>query len=154
MCSMTQDALQREKECYADTKEAWRENRHRMLEDLHFSNPVNPLQWNGEALTVRKSRIYLTLDRTNQYIVQVVDGQRRPQEQARHQRDAKGPQGRPSRSLQNGSKPQELRPAEAIPKSLFMDSDSWGSGGHSMSITDFFHARLESAIDVRHSLTA
>lgn len=73
MAEKQQDQLQRAKECYADVKEAWQDNRQRMLEDLRFSNPVDPEQWEDEAITTRKGRPCLTLDRTNQYIVQVVN---------------------------------------------------------------------------------
>ncbi len=68
--------LQRAKECYADVKEAWHENHKRMLEDIRFSNPSDPQQWPTEAINARKNRVCLTMDRTNQYIVQVVNGAR------------------------------------------------------------------------------
>ncbi len=71
-----QDGLQRAKECYEDLHDQWADNRRRMLEDLEFSNPVEPQQWDKEALDARKGRPCLTLDRTNQYIVQVVNGGR------------------------------------------------------------------------------
>ena len=74
---MPQDQLQRAKECYADVKEAWRENHQRMLEDLKFSNPADPQQWEQDVLNARKGRVCLTLDRTNQYIVQVVNDGRK-----------------------------------------------------------------------------
>jgi len=73
---MAQDKLQRAKETYQDVKEAWRDNHKRMLEDLRFSNPADPQQWDQDALTARQGRVCLTLDRTNQYIVQVVNGSR------------------------------------------------------------------------------
>jgi hypothetical protein len=68
-----QDQLQRAKECYADVRDLWQDNRRRMLDDLRFSNPVEPEQWDADALTTRKGRPCLTLDRTNQYIVQVIN---------------------------------------------------------------------------------
>jgi hypothetical protein len=71
-----QDGLQRAKECYEDVRELWADNRQRMLEDLRFSNPVEPEQWDDEAMKARKGRPCLTLDRTNQYIVQVVNSGR------------------------------------------------------------------------------
>ena len=71
-----QDGLQRAKECYEDVRELWQENRRRMLEDLRFGNPVEPEQWDDEALRVRKGRPCLTLDRTNQYVNQVVNSAR------------------------------------------------------------------------------
>jgi hypothetical protein len=74
---MPQDQLQRAKEAYADTKEAWRDNHRRMLEDLRFSNPADPQQWDKDALTARQGRVCQTLDRTNQYIVQVVNDSRK-----------------------------------------------------------------------------
>jgi hypothetical protein len=74
---MPQDQLQRAKETYADTKEAWRENHRRMLEDLRFSNPASPQQWSQEALTARQGRLCEAFDRTNQYIVQVVNDGRK-----------------------------------------------------------------------------
>lgn len=73
MAEKQQDSLQRAKECYEDVAEAWRDNRQRMLEDLRFSNPVEPEQWDKEAKRLRDGRPCLTLDRTNQYIVQVVN---------------------------------------------------------------------------------
>lgn len=73
---MAQDPLQRAKECFADVKEAWRENHQRMLDDLRFSNPVDPQQWDKTAKDARAGRVCLTLDRTNQYIVQVVNNAR------------------------------------------------------------------------------
>lgn len=76
MAKKQQDGLQRAKECYEDLREQWADNRQRMLEDLRFSNPVTPEQWGKEALDARKGRPCLTLDRTNQYVVQVVNGGR------------------------------------------------------------------------------
>lgn len=64
------------REAYADIKDAWRSNQKRMLEDLRFSNPADPKQWPQEALDARRNRVCLTMDRTNQYIVQVVNGAR------------------------------------------------------------------------------
>lgn len=76
MAKKQQDPLQRAKECYEDLREQWHENRQRMLEDLRFSNPADPQQWDEEALSVRKGRPCLTLDRTGQYIMQVVNSGR------------------------------------------------------------------------------
>ena len=64
------------KECYEDVKEAWRENHARMLEDLRFSNPADPQQWDADARALRKNRVCLTMDRTNQYIGKVVNDAR------------------------------------------------------------------------------
>jgi hypothetical protein len=74
---MGQDQHQRAIERYTDAKEAMHEQHARMLEDLKFSNPSNPQQWDDEALKARKGRPCLTLDRTNQYIVQVVNDARK-----------------------------------------------------------------------------
>jgi hypothetical protein len=74
---MAQDQHRRAIERYEDAKEAVREQHQRMQEDLRFSNPSDPQQWDDEALTLRKGRVCLTLDRTNQYIVQVVNDARK-----------------------------------------------------------------------------
>lgn len=74
---MPQDTLQRAKECYADTKEAWRENHHRMREDLLFGDRAEPQQWDDEALKARRGRVCLTLDRTEQYRAQVINEARK-----------------------------------------------------------------------------
>lgn len=70
------DLLKSAKEAYADVKELWSENHKRMIEDLRFSNPADPQQWPNEAIEARKGRVCLTMDRSNQYIVQVVNGAR------------------------------------------------------------------------------
>lgn len=74
---MPQDQLQRAKEVYQDAKEAWRDNHQRMRVDLHFCDPAEPQQWDSEVLTVRKGRVSLTLDRTGQYRMQVVNDARK-----------------------------------------------------------------------------
>jgi hypothetical protein len=74
---MPQDQLQRAKEVYQETKEAWRENHRRMREDLLFGDPAVPQQWDQEALGLRKGRPCMTLDRTNQYRMQVVNEARK-----------------------------------------------------------------------------
>jgi len=71
-----QDTLQQAKEEYADAQEAIREQNARFREDLKFSNPADPEQWDTYAKTARKGRPMLTLDRTNQYIAQVVNDSR------------------------------------------------------------------------------
>lgn len=76
MRAMPQDTLQAAKEAYSDVKEAWRENHLRMLEDLRFSNPAEPQQWDKDAIAARQGRVRLTLDRTNPYIGQVVNSGR------------------------------------------------------------------------------
>ena len=55
---------------------AMNENRNRMLEDLRFSNPANPEQWDKEAVRARGDRPMLVFDRSNQYISQVVNAAR------------------------------------------------------------------------------
>jgi hypothetical protein len=74
---MTQDLHQRALERYESAKEAVRKQHERMREDLRFSNPSDPQQWPQEALDARKGRVCLTLDRTNQYIVQIVNEARK-----------------------------------------------------------------------------
>lgn len=65
---------------YARAKEYWSEFRRRAVEDLEFSNPADPKQWDEAAVRMRKSgnqpRPCLTLDHTNQYIAQVVNDAR------------------------------------------------------------------------------
>jgi hypothetical protein len=75
-CLMAQDTHQRALERYEDAKEALSEQHLRMLEDLKFSNPADPQQWDDDARRTRKGRVILTLDRTNQYITQVVNDAR------------------------------------------------------------------------------
>lgn len=70
---MTQDTHQRARERYEDAKDAARDQHKRMLEDLKFSNPSDPQQWDEQAKEMRKGRPTGTYDRTNQYIVQVVN---------------------------------------------------------------------------------
>lgn len=74
---MAQDLHQRAKERYEDAKDAVREQHARMREDLRFSNPSDPQQWDEKVKQLRKDRVCLTLDRTNQYIVQVVNDARK-----------------------------------------------------------------------------
>ncbi len=78
---MTQDTFQRAKERFEDATEAFRETRVRMEEDAEFSNPADPKQWDDLAMRLRTSgpdgaRPCLTLDRTNQQLVQVVNDAR------------------------------------------------------------------------------
>lgn len=74
---MAQDLHQRAKERFEDAKEAASEQHERMREDLRFSNPSDPQQWDGKVKKLRENRVCLTLDRTNQYIVQVVNDARK-----------------------------------------------------------------------------
>jgi hypothetical protein len=71
-----QDTLQQAREEYADAQEAVREQHERFRADLRFSNPAEPEQWDDYAKVARKGRPMLTLDRTNQYIAQVVNDSR------------------------------------------------------------------------------
>lgn len=78
---MAQDILQKAKECFKEDQEAFRENRERMLEDLKFSNPACPEQWDDAVRRSREqseggARPCLTFDQTNQYIAQVVNDSR------------------------------------------------------------------------------
>lgn len=70
---MAQDTLTRIRERYADAAEAMREQHARMREDMRFSNPADPQQWDALALQARNGRPCLTFDRTNQFIQQVVN---------------------------------------------------------------------------------
>jgi hypothetical protein len=70
---LTQDLLQQAKERYSDAKEAMREQHARMREDMKFSNPADPQQWTDDDRKARKGRPSLTFDRTNQFIMQVVN---------------------------------------------------------------------------------
>lgn len=72
-----QDVHQRAKERYQDARDAVHEQHLRMQEDLRFSNPADPQQWDAEAQRLRKGRVCLTLDRTNQFIVQVINDARK-----------------------------------------------------------------------------
>lgn len=78
---MPQDLLQKAKECFKEDQEAFRDNRERMLEDLRFSNPACPEQWDDAVRRSREqseggARPCLTFDQTNQYIAQVVNDSR------------------------------------------------------------------------------
>jgi hypothetical protein len=73
---MAQDLHQQAKERFDDAQEAVREQHMRMREDLRFSNPADPQQWDGEARLLRAGRPCLTFDRTNQFISQVVNDSR------------------------------------------------------------------------------
>jgi hypothetical protein len=68
-----QDTLQRIRERYADAADAMREQHERMREDMEFSNPACPKQWDAQAVAARAGRPCLTFDRTNQFIQQVVN---------------------------------------------------------------------------------
>lgn len=76
MPTSQQDTFQRARERYEDAEEAWRENYDAMRDDLRFSNPADPQQWEDKAKKARGERITLTLDQTNQFIRQVVNDSR------------------------------------------------------------------------------
>ena len=71
-----QDAFQRAKERIDEAKEHNRDQHMRIREDLRFSNPADPQQWTDTDQTLRNGRPTLTLDRTNQFISQVVNDAR------------------------------------------------------------------------------
>jgi hypothetical protein len=65
------------KDRYEDARSYWSEWRQRALEDLKFSNPANPQQWDETVINARgKNRPALVFDQTNQYIGQVVNDAR------------------------------------------------------------------------------
>lgn len=70
--------LERAKRCFEQAKDDNSEQHSRMLEDMEFSNPANPQQWDIQTISERKlaRRPYFTFDYTNQYIMQVVNDQR------------------------------------------------------------------------------
>lgn len=66
---------------YRDDAEFWSDQREQMLEDLRFSNPSCPEQWDENVRRIRESAVggarpCLTFDQTNQYIAQVVNDSR------------------------------------------------------------------------------
>lgn len=78
---MPQDKLQSYRERYDDFSDHFSEQRKRMLEDLRFSNPADPRQWDDKVRQARENaaggaRPCLTFDHTNQYINQVVNDAR------------------------------------------------------------------------------
>jgi hypothetical protein len=78
---MAQDKLQSHRERYQDFSDHFAEQRKRMLEDLKFSNPADPQQWDDATRAARTNapggaRPTLTFDHTNQYINQVVNDAR------------------------------------------------------------------------------
>lgn len=75
------DILQRAKERYNQARDGFAETRRRMIEDLRFSNPADPQQWDERVKSIRENsaegaRPCLTFDQTNQYIAQVVNDSR------------------------------------------------------------------------------
>jgi len=72
-----QDTLQRSKERYADALDEMQATHARIVEDLRFSNPAKPEQWDAAVLAARgSSRPAYTFDRSNQFIAQVVNDAR------------------------------------------------------------------------------
>ena len=68
--------FERAKERIEEAKESLRSQHERIKEDLRFSNPAAPEQWGRDDLLNRTGRASLTLDRTNQFIQQVVNDAR------------------------------------------------------------------------------
>jgi len=75
---MEQDKLQAYRERFSDFSDHFGPERRRMLEDLNFSNPADPQQWETVVRNARDlaGRPTLTFDHTNQYINQVVNDAR------------------------------------------------------------------------------
>lgn len=78
---MSQDKLQEIRERWQDFSDHFAEQRKRQLEDLKFSNPADPQQWEADVRNARENapggaRPCLTFDHTNQYINQVVNDAR------------------------------------------------------------------------------
>jgi hypothetical protein len=70
---MAQDTLTRIKERFKDATEFMRDQHARMREDAKFSNPADYQQWDEAAIAARKGRPMLTFDKTNQFVMQVVN---------------------------------------------------------------------------------
>lgn len=70
---MAQDIHQRAIEQFDDAQEDVRAQYAKMREDMRFSDPTDPQQWDRKALEMRSGRPCLTFDRTNQFISQVVN---------------------------------------------------------------------------------
>lgn len=68
--------FERAKSRIDDYKEVMREQHERIREDLRFSNPAKPQQWTSGDIANRGTRPTLTLDRTNQFILQVSNDMR------------------------------------------------------------------------------
>lgn len=72
------DILKDAKERFEHAASVFSEQRDRMIEDLEFSNPADPQQWDEHLRLSRERdeggpRPCLTFDQTNQYIAQVVN---------------------------------------------------------------------------------
>lgn len=70
---MAQDTLTRIKERFKEATEFMRDQHARMREDARFSNPADYQQWDEAAVAARKGRPMLTFDKTNQFVMQVVN---------------------------------------------------------------------------------
>jgi hypothetical protein len=70
---MAQDTHRQALEEFENAREAMSEQYSKMREDLRFSDPSDPQQWDQLATQLRKGRPCLTFDRTNQFIAQVVN---------------------------------------------------------------------------------
>lgn len=70
------DLFKRAKARIDEAKEVYRDQHQRVREDLRFSNPAEPEQWTESDKALRAGRPTLTLDRTNQFIAQVVNDAR------------------------------------------------------------------------------
>lgn len=70
--------IKRAKKRIEGIKAHMRENWNRMREDLEFSNPADPRQWDANVRRIRDTdgRPCLTFDQTNQYVAQVVNDAR------------------------------------------------------------------------------
>jgi Phage P22-like portal protein len=78
---MPETILTEAKERWQEASDHYQDERLRMQEDLRFSNPAKPEQWDAKARAERQNaeggaRPCLTLDYTNQFIAQVVNDAR------------------------------------------------------------------------------
>ena len=78
---MPESLLTEAKERWEEAGDFYQEERTRMREDMRFSNPAKPEQWDAKARAERETaeggaRPCLTLDHTNQFIAQVVNDAR------------------------------------------------------------------------------
>jgi hypothetical protein len=65
------------RERYDDARAYWNDWRNQATEDLRFSNPADPKQWDDRVIQARgRNRPALVFDQTNQYIGQVVNDAR------------------------------------------------------------------------------
>jgi uncharacterized membrane protein len=73
---MAQDEHRQALERFEDARDAVSAQYAKMRDDLRFSDPTDPKQWDDAAMQLRKGRPCLTFDRTNQFISQVVNSGR------------------------------------------------------------------------------